>query len=194
MIRNSVEDRFWDKVRKSEDPNGCWEWFAYKDRKGYGRFRDGRVVRAHRWAYEHLVGPIPANRQCDHLCRNRACVNPAHIELVTNKENTLRGVSLAAQCARRTVCKNGHPLVVAGTRRRCPLCRAEYQRVYRAANLEKLDVYRRAYHPVWEAANREKRNMQQRARRAAKKLVWEAANREKRNMQQRARRAAKKLS
>ena len=52
--------RFWEKVRKSEDPNGCWEWTAHKDKGGYGRFQvDGRNVRAHRWAYEHLRGPIP---------------------------------------------------------------------------------------------------------------------------------------
>jgi hypothetical protein len=77
---------------------------------GYGRFKDGlRDVRAHRAAYEFTIGPIPAGLQIDHLCRNRACVNPSHLEAVTAAENTLRGESVSAVEARRMNCPAGHP-------------------------------------------------------------------------------------
>jgi len=145
MRKRPAEERFWEKVRKSD---GCWEWLAYKNSDGYGTFRvDGRMVLAHRWAYEHLVGPIPPELECDHRCRNRACVNPAHLQLVSHKENVLRGVGPAAQHARKTVCKNGHPLIATGARRRCLTCDSERRVV-----------------------NREQRNAQTRARYAAKRV------------------------
>ena len=99
--------RFWAKVQKTED---CWLWTAALD-QGYGRFSvaPGRAARAPRVAYELLVGSIPADRQLDHLCRNRACVNPAHLELVTSRTNTLRGLGRTARNARRTHCPKGHP-------------------------------------------------------------------------------------
>ena len=87
--------RFWDKIRILD--NGCWLWTGSISTAGYGRFGVGsrtdnsaRMVGAHRWAYEHLVGPIPPGLESDHLCRNRACVNPAHIEPVTRSVNFLR--------------------------------------------------------------------------------------------------------
>jgi len=144
-MRKSPEERFWAKVRKSENPIGCWEWIAGKNFGGYGTFRVGnRTVPAHRWAYEHLVGTIPPELECDHLCRVRCCVNPAHIELVTSRENTLRGVGLAAQNARQTTCKNGHPLVDGPKQRGCPQCRAEYKRTWEAANRENRSAQWRA--------------------------------------------------
>ena len=104
----TAEERFWRKVRK--DPNGCWEWQGAKG-QGYGNFYlHGKFPRAHRYAYELLVGPIPDGLTLDHLCRNRACVNPDHLEPVTQKVNTLRGEGLAAQNARKTHCPEGHPL------------------------------------------------------------------------------------
>ena len=92
------------------EPNtGCWLWTGVVDRKGYGQFRVGsqadstrRLVKAHRWAYEHLVGPIPEGRQIDHLCRVPWCVNPEHLEPVTNRENTVRGYK-----ARGTTAQHG---------------------------------------------------------------------------------------
>ena len=81
-------DRFWSKVSKTD---GCWEWSAALDRNGYGAFRfEGRMRLAHRisWFLHH--GSFP-ELQLDHLCRNRKCVNPAHLEPVTNRENTIRG-------------------------------------------------------------------------------------------------------
>lgn len=72
--------------------NGCHEWIgAGRDSGVYGRFDvDGRLVQAHRWAYEHAVGPIPQGLELDHLCRNTKCVNPAHLEPVTRAENLRR--------------------------------------------------------------------------------------------------------
>ena len=81
----TIETRFWDKVEKI--PDGCWEWTANKT-NGYGRFRvDAKLVYAHRFAFETLVGPIPAGLDLDHICHNRACVKPNHLRPCTNREN-----------------------------------------------------------------------------------------------------------
>jgi len=88
---------------------GCWLWTASKDRKGYGKFKmAGRVHRAHRVSYEMHVGPIPDGLELDHLCRNRMCVNPDHLEPVTTQENLLRGDTIAACNAAKTHCPQGH--------------------------------------------------------------------------------------
>lgn len=83
--------RFWVKVHVLD--NGCWEWMACRDRKGYGRFQMGKhkLLYAHRFAYEMLVGSIPNSLESDHLCRNHSCVYPAHIEPVTGSANVQRG-------------------------------------------------------------------------------------------------------
>jgi hypothetical protein len=126
----AAEHRFWPKVNK-DAPNGCWEWTAFLLRGGYGQFvfRDGstKLIRSHRFAYELLVGPIPDGLVLDHLGRNRACVNPDHLEPVTNAENIARG-SRATQ----THCKRGHELspenLLATTKyRRCRICNALHQ-------------------------------------------------------------------
>lgn len=75
------------------DERGCWVWTANTVNGGYGRVRlNGRMILSHRLAYEALSGPIPDGLQLDHLCRNRACCNPEHLEPVTNRENVMRGV------------------------------------------------------------------------------------------------------
>ena len=103
----TLETRFWAKVRKTET---CWMWTACLLRDGYGLFSvNGALVRAHRFAYELLVGPIPQGFTLDHLCRSRACVRPEHLEPVTNKDNVLRGNGLTALNARKTQCPQGHP-------------------------------------------------------------------------------------
>lgn len=88
---------------------GCWVFNGYIGTGGYGQLtRNGKVQKAHRYFYEMLVGKIPTGLTIDHLCRNRPCVNPKHLEPVTFKENVLRGISFSAVNARKTHCNNGH--------------------------------------------------------------------------------------
>lgn len=116
-------ERFWNKVDKSGD---CWEWQATKTRSGYGHFRVGnKLVSAHRFAYELEIGKIPDGLVIDHLCRNRSCVNPKHLEPVTSKINSLRGIN---HNTAKTHCPNGHEYNETNTRitpngkRKCRIC------------------------------------------------------------------------
>lgn len=96
----------------------CWEWQGYRSH-GYGHIYSpthGRILKAHRVAYELFVGPIPAGLHIDHLCRNRACVRPDHLEPVTAKENLLRGIGLTARNAAVTHCPKGHEYTELNTR------------------------------------------------------------------------------
>lgn len=136
----SWEPRFWSKVF-AEDGAACWRWTGCRNYAGYGAFTVGRKnLRAHRVAWELCVGQIPPGQVPDHLCRNRACVNPSHLELVTVKVNTLRGDGPTAILARKTHCKNNHELTGENLRRsalkrgmrECCTCFLAYQRAWRA--------------------------------------------------------------
>lgn len=109
--------RFWEKVDLN-GAGGCWLWEASLFLSGYGQFQIGHTkIRAHRWAYEREFGPVPDGMVLDHLCRVRRCVNPAHLEAVTERENVLRGEGPSAHNARKTQCINRHPFDHANTRR-----------------------------------------------------------------------------
>lgn len=135
-------DRFEAKV--SPEPNsGCHIWTAQL-LGGYGQFWfNGRMMPAHRYAYEATVGPIPEGLQIDHLCRVRCCVNPAHLEPVTQLENIRRGTVGAVNRARhlaKTHCKRGHPLEGSNLypqpsgSRQCRICHIAAVRRYQKKN------------------------------------------------------------
>lgn len=100
-----LPDRFLEKVMPVTEC-GCWFWLGSLNANGYGRFAaNGKNRHAHRFSYETLVGPIPHGLHLDHLCRVPCCVNPEHLEPVTNAENVLRGWKARGKY---THCKHGH--------------------------------------------------------------------------------------
>ena len=111
--------------------NGCVYYTGYRDPHGYGRVYCGsEKVPAHRAMWELMVGPIPDGYQVDHLCRNPPCVNLAHLEPVTQRENILRGIGPTAVNARKTHCSEGHPYNQMNNRgeRICGICTAARKR------------------------------------------------------------------
>jgi hypothetical protein len=97
--------RFWSKVEKTET---CWLWKSCITKQGYGKFRfQNKFITPHRFAYELIKGKIPKDKEIDHLCRNRKCCNPEHLEAVTHRENIRRG-----ECGKhnklKTHCPRGH--------------------------------------------------------------------------------------
>jgi len=137
-MRPTTKERFWSKVDKNHITD-CWMWVGHK-RNGYGQFnyggRNGVRIGAHRYAYQEIVGDIPGDMVLDHLCRQRDCVNPDHLEPVTRKENVIRGFSPAARQSRQKNCKRGHALsgdnlyVTPKGRRQCRSCRKQAMKQY----------------------------------------------------------------
>lgn len=151
----SAAERFWSKVdRDGPVPDArpelgpCWLWTGHIDDAGYGRFgiAEGHAAMPHRFAYEEVVGPIADGLTIDHLCRNRACCNPAHLEPVTMAENLHRSPYTQASInAAKTHCPAGHEyagpnLAVYSGRRRCRACDADRH----ARNAERINAKRRA--------------------------------------------------
>jgi hypothetical protein len=138
--RRPIAERFWEKVNR-RGPGECWPWLGAQS-NGYGQMRGhDQAAWAHRVAYELVRGPIPLGLTIDHLCRNRLCVNPSHMEAVTNQENILRGIGFAAENARKTKCPRGHAYDLIGLQpgfrgkgfqnmRGCRTCRNERVKAY----------------------------------------------------------------
>lgn len=125
------------------EPDQCWPANEC-DRGGYGRVRwRNKTYRAHRFAYEIMVGPIPDGFELDHLCGNRRCVNPAHLEPVTHQENVRRGASPAARIARGGRCSRGHEYTpenthIRGNSRECRTCWCIRTAAYKARRQSSL--------------------------------------------------------
>lgn len=131
------EERFWERVSRDAG-GGCWLWTGRLSRAGYGVFwHDGKDRRAHRFAYEFLVGPIPDGLTLDHLCRTRSCVNPAHLEPVTQIVNVRRGNAPNVVARREGRCRRGHEFAIHGRvdgdgAMRCQTCHQAAKRKRRA--------------------------------------------------------------
>jgi len=120
-----------DKIKILD--NGCWEWLGAKSSHGYGIvYNNHKINYVHRLTFYQYKYSIPKGKQIDHLCRNRICCNPHHLEIVTPKTNVLRGISSQAKNKRKTHCKNGHEftkentIIQNGDNRRCRKCHYDY--------------------------------------------------------------------
>lgn len=125
-------------VRKVNKTDTCWLWTGCRLRSGYGQFSvNSKRIYAHRYSYEHHNRPIPTGLVIDHLCRNRGCVNPDHLEAVTSKQNILRGYAPTAFNSRKTKCPRGHEFTEDNLyryrgARTCLICKVNQRKEHRA--------------------------------------------------------------
>lgn len=146
-ILDELPDRVRSKIQVDEA--GCWVWTASMYNGGYGRIRfEKKDYVAHRLVYELLVSQIPAGLQLDHLCRVRTCVNPAHLEPVTCRENLMRGETHAAANAAKTHCVHGHALegdnlVMRRGYRTCRRCARDATDAWTGANRDRVNAGKR---------------------------------------------------
>lgn len=128
-----LPERFWNKVQPCP-MSGCWLFVGATTGVGYGSIKIGdRIRNAHRVAYEVLVGTVADGLQIDHRCRTRCCVNPAHLEAVTNRENSIRGAAPSVVLFRENVCAAGHDMGQTavpkpGGGRQCRVCHCARRR------------------------------------------------------------------
>lgn len=145
-IRAKDDDGLRDRIRRgsTEDENGCWVWHKTTNSRGYGlSMRYGKQILAHRLAYWVFVGPIPDGLELDHLCRNRLCCNPDHLEAVDHRTNVLRSpIHYGVTQMAKTHCPQGHPYDEkntyllygrnGGQMRQCRTCNRAAVRAYKA--------------------------------------------------------------
>jgi len=142
-------EKFWQRVKKTKT---CWNWIGNLNPDGYGLFYiNKKYILAHRFSYKLFNKTIPKNLEIDHLCKNRNCVNPKHLEAVTHKENVIRGNSFAGINSRKTHCKRGHPFNEENTRflkngRECITCKQLTDEKYRKKNQKKIQKYQQNYY------------------------------------------------
>lgn len=154
-MKKRDEQRFWSKVKKTHT---CWIWLGIQDGRGYGRFSlKHKFYKAHRICFELVNGSIDNSLTLDHLCRNRLCVNPQHLEQVTQRENIMRSpIAPAAINSRKTHCANGHEFTPENTyinthsdrryttpKRMCRTCAKMYGKNYRIKNPDHDKEYNR---------------------------------------------------
>lgn len=159
-----LPERFQKKIAPCP-ATGCWLWVGSVMDRGYGRARavgERKNKYTHRAVYELLVGDIPDGLQIDHLCRNRVCCNPLHLEPVTCRENLRRGDGPSAICARKTHCKRGHEFSKENTairgkgKRSCRICELDRSRSRDQKRTQAQTLKRKAYSAEYQRRNADK--------------------------------------